>query len=291
MADLVFAVDDQPPVPSTAYPGRRAGTIVYGDGQGFYYHCERVRGDLRDPEASYSISTINARRAMNRIRVATQPRITLEDMREELSRVGREALRSTEMGTEFFINEAIKGADGEVVADGFVSKRILDHLRRHPAEASHLLMDATFKIVPRRPERIQQFFSIHVLHMDIAVPVAFFFMLRKTEATYRSVLALLRERFLQWHIATVTTDFEMALVNAVREVFPEARHQGCWFHFRQNIWKHAVAQGLLAIIRAEDDETKRVVKMLMAIPHLPPHPGPPHDRRVPPYGLHTIWSC
>ncbi|XP_039299893.1 uncharacterized protein LOC120355509 [Nilaparvata lugens] len=120
--------------------------------------------------------------------------------------------------------------------------------------------------------------------MVSAVPVAFFLMKRKTEDSYRRVLSHMRENFLNWNFTTITTDYEVGLVNAIRAVFPEARHIGCWFHFCQAIWRYVVAEGLTALIRA-DFEVKKVVKMLMALPHLPPHPGPPHDDRVPPYGI------
>ncbi|XP_039278687.1 uncharacterized protein LOC120350208 [Nilaparvata lugens] len=92
---------------------------------------------------------------------------TLEELREELSQVGCEGLRLTTGNTQFFLNEPIRGADGEPLAEGFVSHRILQHLRRHPAEASHILIDVTFKTVPRRPQGVQQFISIHAMYMDI----------------------------------------------------------------------------------------------------------------------------
>ncbi|XP_039296716.1 uncharacterized protein LOC111057354 [Nilaparvata lugens] len=241
---------------------------------------------LRDPEASYEIPATGASRAMKRARGATQPAIprTLEDMTEEMSQVGREELRSTSVGSQFFLDEPIRGADGETLAEGFVSQRMVAHLRRHPAEASQLLMDATFKTLPRRPEGVHQFFSVHVLYVDVAVPVAFFLMKRRTEDSYRRVLSHMRENFLNWNFMTITTDFEVGQVNAIRAVFPEARHIGCWFHFCQAIWRYVVAEGLTASIRA-DFEVKKVVKMFMALLHLPPHPGPPHDDRVPPYGI------
>ncbi|XP_039277016.1 uncharacterized protein LOC111044506 isoform X1 [Nilaparvata lugens] len=115
---------------------------------------------VRDPETMHSLSAVDARRAMKRARGTAEPAIprTLEELREELSQVGREGLRLTTGNTEFFLNEPIRGADGETLAEGFVSHRILQHLRRHPAEASHILMDATFKTVPRRPQGVQQFF-------------------------------------------------------------------------------------------------------------------------------------
>ncbi|XP_039290904.1 uncharacterized protein LOC120352768 [Nilaparvata lugens] len=123
------------------------------------------------------------------------------------------------------------------------------------------------------------------------MPVAFLLMKRRMEDSYRRMLYYMRENFLTCNFLSITTHFKVGLVNAVRVVFPEAQHLGCCFHFCQSIWRHVVAEGLMASICA-DFEVKKGVKMLMALPHLPPHRGPSHDDRVPPYdiadGLNTI---
>lgn len=41
----------------------------------------------------------------------------------------------------------------------------------------------------------------------------------------------------------------------------------------------------LAPLAGRDMEARRVVKMIMALPHLPPHPGPPHHPRIPAHGI------
>ncbi|XP_039299360.1 uncharacterized protein LOC111044042 [Nilaparvata lugens] len=109
-------------------------------------------------------------------------------------------------------------------------------------------------------------------------------MKRKTEDSYRRILTYTKNQLLTWEIQSITTDFEIGLVNSVRNIFPDARHQGCWFHYTQAIWRHVVVEGLTNVIHNNFD-AKRVVKMLMTLPHLPPHQGPPHDDRVPPYGI------
>lgn len=40
----------------------------------------------------------------------------------------------------------------------------------------------------------------------------------------------------------VLCDFELAFMNAVAEVFPGSRIQGCLFHFTQSIWRYAVTE-------------------------------------------------
>ncbi|XP_039284228.1 uncharacterized protein LOC120351337 [Nilaparvata lugens] len=143
-----------------------------------------------------------------------------------------------------------------------------------------------------RKKRDTQHCTLHRRQKLIeTMPVAFLLMKRRMEDSYRRMLYYMRENFLTCNFLSITTHFKVGLVNAVRVVFPEAQHLGCCFHFCQSIWRHVVAEGLMASICA-DFEVKKGVKMLMALPHLPPHRGPSHDDRDPPYdiadGLNTI---
>ncbi|XP_039299447.1 uncharacterized protein LOC120355186 [Nilaparvata lugens] len=156
-----------------------------------------------NPQAAIAVSPINAKKAMKRARGLAEPAIprTLEQMREEIMLPGREGLKTTKGGEEnFLIDLAIKGDAGETLADGFASRRTVEFLRRHPGEASHVMMDATFKIIPRRPLGVHQLFSVHAIYIDIAFLLAIFLMTRKTEDSYRRVLTFVREQ-LAYHLA------------------------------------------------------------------------------------------
>ncbi|XP_039299855.1 uncharacterized protein LOC111060982 isoform X2 [Nilaparvata lugens] len=349
---------EQPARESVKLPGERAGTFVYGDGHGFYYHSEGARYNKRflkcvekkklgclarasmgleegapimatyaspfhnhfpdeakgetmvfmatlkekakneeglrvsqifdqeadrNPQAAIAVSPINAKKAMKRARGLAEPAIprTLEQMREEMMLPGREGLKTTKGGEEnFLIDLAIKGDAGETLADGFASRRTVEFLRRHPGEASHVMMDATFKIIPRRPLGVHQLFSVHAIYMDFAFLVAIFLMTRKTEDSYRRVLTFVREQLITWPVVRITTDFEVGLINASKRIFPGAQHQGCWFHFTQAIWRYVMTHDLSAVCRADVDNMK-VIKMVMALPHLPAQRGPPHSDQRP----------
>ena len=65
----------------------------------------------------------------------------------------------------------------------------------------------------------------------------------------------------------VMSDFEKALRNSISLVWPEAKVQGCYFHYCQALWRYANKLGL----KAEDhiDTTKVVIallKILLSIP-------------------------
>ena len=36
----------------------------------------------------------------------------------------------------------------------------------------------------------------------------------------------------------ISSDFELAAINAIKEVFNNTEVQGCYFHLVQNMWKH-----------------------------------------------------
>lgn len=131
---------------------------------------------FREPETAQTIALPNARKAMTRARGVGQPHTpnTLEQLREELVQPHNERFRLTLDGLEQFLLDGPIMEGNECVAEGFVSRRTIAHLARHPAEATHLMMDATFKTVPRRPQNMYQFFSIHVMYMDAVSTCCYF---------------------------------------------------------------------------------------------------------------------
>lgn len=70
-------------------------------------------------------------------------------------------------------------------------------------------------------------------------PVAFVLMTAKTSALYDAVmnriLEVLREVWPGETVAvtSITMAFELASMRSLREAFPTARSQSCWFHFGQ----------------------------------------------------------
>lgn len=61
---------------------------------------------------------------------------------------------------------------------------------------------------------------------------------------------------------------------------------GEMYYFRyfllQAIWRSVIRFGLANLCR-ENNMVMSVIKMIMAIPHLPPNRGPPNSRTIPPY--------
>ena len=47
------------------------------------------------------------------------------------------------------------------------------------------------------------------------------------------------------NIKTITSDTEVALINAINNNFPQSQRIGCWFHFKQDLLREAKICGLL----------------------------------------------
>ena len=64
------------------------------------------------------------------------------------------------------------------------------------------------------------------------------------------------------------TGFEPAIVSAIRQEFPRARHRGCFFHFSQCIFRRIQAEGLQR--RYETDvEFAMKMRLLSALAFVP----------------------
>lgn len=59
-------------------------------------------------------------------------------------------------------------------------------------------------------------------------------MANKTQKSYRDVWAFMKENFSSLaNLKKAVSDFELALRNSLREIYPNIKIQGCWFHYTQ----------------------------------------------------------
>ncbi|PIK39647.1 hypothetical protein BSL78_23502 [Apostichopus japonicus] len=72
----------------------------------------------------------------------------------------------------------------------------------------------------------------------------------------------------QWECRNVITDFEAGLVQAVREVLPQARSSGCYFHFCSSLYRKVQELGLAAPYQV-NFRLKACVRKFMALGFLP----------------------
>lgn len=88
---------------------------------------------------------------------------------------------------------------------------------------------------------------------------------RKTQAAYTHLFKNLDAK---WKLrpATITTDFERAMRNALKKQYPDAKLISCWFHFTQAIFKRAKKiSGFLKFLKS-DDTAKKLFRKFSLLP-------------------------
>ena len=114
--------------------------------------------------------------------------------------------------------------------------------------SNHLFIDGTF----HHPINFAQLLII--LFKDVLlsqyIPCFYILMSNKSEILYdlifKSIIRILTQNNL-YHVTfqTITTDTEIALINAVKSNFENTTRIGCWFHLKQNLLNQAKVCGLL----------------------------------------------
>ena len=114
--------------------------------------------------------------------------------------------------------------------------------------SKHLFIDATF----HHPIGFSQLLII--IFKDVVsseyIPSFFILMSNKTEILYdqvfKSVIRILTQNNVyKLNIFTITTDTELALINAIQNNFSNSQRIGCWFHLKQALLREARILGLL----------------------------------------------
>jgi hypothetical protein len=103
-------------------------------------------------------------------------------------------------------------------------------------------------------------------------PVIHAFLPGKSQATYSRFFTFIKDKIadlsLVFSPTSVMADFETAVHNSIREVFPDINTKGCFFHFNQSIWKKVQATGLQISYR-DNDDVKTLVRRAAILPPLP----------------------
>jgi len=115
---------------------------------------------------------------------------------------------------------------------------------RHRSE--YLVCDGTFEMAPNSA---YQLYTMHGFFNNTeSLPLVWALLPNKSRATYNEMLVAIREQLINTFgdigaIRYFLTDFELAAVQAIQNVFPEATVKGCSFHFRQALLRRVGEEG------------------------------------------------
>ncbi|CAF3280303.1 unnamed protein product [Rotaria sp. Silwood2] len=132
-----------------------------------------------------------------------------------------------------------------------------------------IFIDGTFSAAP---ENFDQVFLIHVQQFNQGLPVVFGLLPNRRTTTYLDLFKRLKEEAIAinkvFEPKQVVSDFESALVSAVRATFPNASHTGCNFHFVQAVHRNITNLGL-ASEYTHDENIRDQCRQLMALSLMP----------------------
>ena len=91
---------------------------------------------------------------------------------------------------------------------------------------------------------------------------------------YIEVMTNLREHVLRvtGHVMRprqFVVDYELALLNAIRAVFPNSPRKGCYFHFVKSLVRKVRALGLIEEYAQEGGETGTFLRHIMSLGYIP----------------------
>ena len=107
-------------------------------------------------------------------------------------------------------------------------------------QSDHWFADGTFDIAPTA---YYQVYTLHCLHMGRVFPCLYAVMSNKKQSMYTDFFEQVREYVSGRSPKTVTIDFEMAAINALKLIFPDTKINGCFFHLKQSLFRKIQALG------------------------------------------------
>ncbi|KAG0436025.1 hypothetical protein DMUE_4422, partial [Dictyocoela muelleri] len=102
--------------------------------------------------------------------------------------------------------------------------------------------DGTFYSFPR------EFGQLYVIMSDvysIVVPLVYIFMNNRSKNSYKRAFNFLKEKIHDKYPSFISIYFEMASFVSFKEVFPDSKVNGCFFHFSQLLFKKIQKLGMV----------------------------------------------
>lgn len=94
-------------------------------------------------------------------------------------------------------------------------------------------------------------------------------MTNKTTEAYQDVFKFIEAQSFKVQPSLVMTDYEEALRNAIKNVWPNCDIRGCEFHYKQAINRRCRTDPILKELLKKSFSARKIKRMLMSIPLLP----------------------
>ena len=140
-----------------------------------------------------------------------------------------------------------------------------DKMNNFLTEVTNIQFDGTFFTVP------VQFFQLWTIFVAVGrhtLPAIHCLMTAKSQDLYQAILENISVNIPLFQPSSSMSDWEPAARIAFRNVYPQMKVYGCWFHFTQRIWMKTQKVGLSKSFR-DSHEVATFIRQLMAMPFLP----------------------
>ena len=129
------------------------------------------------------------------------------------------------------------------------------------------MADGTFKSVPAI---WRQLYTIHgyVTQQNTSIPLIYMLLPDKKKRTYTRALEIIQQSVDGRKPDNIVCDFEGAFIGACHSIYPDTNIKGCYFHFRQCVYRHIQQCGLQTLY-AENLEFSSAMKMLAGLAYVP----------------------
>lgn len=112
-------------------------------------------------------------------------------------------------------------------------------------------------------------------------PFMFVLMSRKTRRAYEHLFKYVKKQIIDLGDgASIMTDFECAMRNALRSIFPEIELNTCWFHFTQAAKKRAMQTPQLIPYLLQNQNAREIYYKLLSLPLLQAKDIDPQFRKL-----------
>ena len=134
-----------------------------------------------------------------------------------------------------------------------------------------IFADGTFKSAPHL---FKQIYTIHAYWKDHLIPCVFVLCCNKSQGTYEKILEIISEKVLaitghEGIPEAFQTDFEIAMINALKSKWPLLMIKGCFFHYVKAIFGKAYELGLKSHVSMINYPVRYLVKGCASLAFIP----------------------
>ncbi|XP_066592969.1 uncharacterized protein [Prorops nasuta] len=174
------------------------------------------------------------------------------------------------VGEESHTIKTLEYKEGECVSVVFYDEILIKAF----SKCTTISVDGTFRCVPKIGQAKQMITLMGKVN-DKFFPFIWVLTNSKTQKNYENVFYLIREKLLGSFVPILCiSDFEKAMQNSIKTVFPEINLQGCYFHYTYDLRKYFQKCGIFEQIKAAHLalSSKIIVakRKLYNLPLLPP---------------------